>query len=59
MSRDDFEMAMRDVVSKKATLDTDLRALRDQPQSFDSLRAKVDREMADLKKSVDTAGSKL
>lgn len=58
-AKDDFDMAMRDVDAKKATLDTDMRAMREQPQSFDTLRAKVDREMADWKKSVDTAGSKL
>src|SRR5215471_811653 len=54
-----FNVAMRDVDAKRATLDTDFRALKEQPQSFDSLRAKVDREVADLKKSVDVAQSKL
>lgn len=54
-----FNIAMRDVDAKRATLDSDFRALKEQPQSFDSLRAKVDQEVADLKKSVDVAQSKL
>jgi hypothetical protein len=58
-AKEEFNLAMRDVETKRATLDTDFRALREQPQSFDSLRAKVDREMVDLKKSVDVAQSKL
>lgn len=58
-AQEQFNMAMRDVDAKRATLDSDFRALKEQPQSFDSLRAKVDREVADLKKSVDVAQSKL
>jgi chromosome segregation ATPase len=58
-AQEQFNTAMRDVDAKRTTLDTDFRALREQPQSFDTLRAKVDREMADLKKSVDVAQSKL
>jgi hypothetical protein len=58
-SKDDFVVAMRDVESRRAALDTDFRALRDQPDRFDSIRAKLDREITDLKKSVDAAQGKL
>jgi hypothetical protein len=58
-AKDDFATAMREVESKRALIDSDFRALHDQPQSFDSLRAKIDREMNDLKKSVDAAQDKL
>jgi len=58
-AKDDFVAAMREVENKRAALDSDFRALRDQPESFDSLRAKLDREITDLKKSVDVAQGKL
>jgi DNA repair exonuclease SbcCD ATPase subunit len=56
----DFTDAMRTVDTKRAALDSDLRTLDIQvPQTFDSYRAKVDKEVDDLKKSIDVARQKL
>jgi regulator of protease activity HflC (stomatin/prohibitin superfamily) len=56
----DFTEAMRTVDTKRAALDTDLRNIDTQPPTaFDSYRAKVDKEIDDLKKSIDVARQKL
>jgi colicin import membrane protein len=56
----EFHDAMKVVDTKRAALDTDLRNIDTQaPQAFDSYRAKVDKEIDDLKKSIDVARQKL
>jgi len=56
----DFNDAMRVVDTKRAALDSDLRTLEIQvPQTFDSYRAKLGKEVDDLKKSIDVARQKL
>ena len=56
----EFNDAMKVVDTKRAALDTDLRNLDTQPpQTFDSYRAKVDKEIDELKKSIDVARDKL
>jgi hypothetical protein len=51
---------MKVVDSKRSALDTDLKTIDNQaPQTFDSYRAKVDKEIDDLKKSIDVAKQKL
>ena len=56
----EFNDAMRVVDSKRAALDTDLRNIGTQAtQSFDSYKAKVDKEIDELKKSIDVARQKL
>jgi hypothetical protein len=56
----DFVSAMRDVDTKRAALDTDLRSMDSQPiGQFDSVKAKVNKEIDDLKKSIDVAHEKL
>jgi hypothetical protein len=51
---------MRVVDTKRAALDTELRNIEQQPgTSFDTYRAKVDKEIDDLKKSIDVARQKL
>jgi len=56
----DFSDAMKVVDTKRAALDSDLRNVDTQvPQTFDSYRAKVDKEIDDLKKSIDVARMKL
>jgi hypothetical protein len=56
----DFSDAMKVVDTKRAALDTDLRGIDTQaPQMFDSYRAKVDKQIDDLKKSIDVARQKL
>jgi colicin import membrane protein len=55
-----FEAAMKDVAAKRAALDTDLRSIGTQSaQSLDSFKAKVDKELDDLRKSIDAANDKL
>jgi len=45
---------------QEGNLDTDLRAIGDQSaQAIDSHKAKVDKDIDDLKKSIDTAKAKL
>lgn len=56
----DFQDAMRVVDTKRAALDSELRNLETQaPQTFDSYRSKVDKQIDDLKKSIDVARDKL
>jgi hypothetical protein len=56
----DFSDAMKVVDTKRSALDTDLRSLDSQAEpTFDSYRAKVDKEIDDLKKSIDVARQKL
>lgn len=56
----DFTDAMKVVETKRSALDTDLRNIDTQPaQTFDSYRAKVDKEIDELKKSIDVARQKL
>jgi hypothetical protein len=56
----DFTDAMKVVETKRSALDTDLRNIDTQaPQGFDSYKAKVDKEIDDLKKSIDVARQKL
>jgi len=56
----EFVDAMKMVDTKRAALDTDLRNIDTQvPQTFDSYRTKVDKEIDDLKKSIDVARQKL
>jgi hypothetical protein len=56
----EFSDAMKVVDTKRAALDSDLRNIDTQaPQTFDSYRAKVDKEIDDLKKSIDVARQKL
>jgi hypothetical protein len=56
----DFVAAMKDVDAKRAALDTDLRSINNQPiQQFDAYKAKVDKEIDELKKSIDVARDKL
>jgi hypothetical protein len=56
----DFVAAMRDVDDKRAMINSDLRAIVDQPLGqLDSIKAKVDKDFDELKKSVDIAHSKL
>jgi len=57
----DFNEAMKVVDSKRSALDTDLKTLDTQvpAQTFDSYRAKVDKEIDELKKSIDVAKQKL
>ena len=59
-AKTDFTDAMKVVDNKRAALDTDLRSIDNQmPQTFDSYRAKVDKEIDELKKSIDVARQKL
>jgi len=60
-AKTDFNEAMKVVDSKRTALDTDLKTLDTQapPQTFDSYRAMVDKEIGELKKSVDVAKQKL
>jgi hypothetical protein len=59
-AKTDFNDAMKVVDTKRAALDTDLRSIDTQAgQTFDSYRAKVDKEIDDLKKSIDVAKQKL
>jgi hypothetical protein len=59
-AKTDFTDAMKVVDTKRAALDTDLRNLeKEGAQTFDSYRAKVDKEIDDLKKSIDVARQKL
>jgi hypothetical protein len=59
-AKSDFDAAMRDVEARRAALDSDLRAIGSQSvQTFDSYKAKVDKEIDELKKSIDTAKGKL
>jgi len=59
-AKPEFSDAMKTVDTKRANLDSDLRSLDTQPpQAFDSYRAKVDKEIDDLKKSIDVARQKL
>jgi DNA uptake protein ComE-like DNA-binding protein len=59
-AKTDFNVAMQDVNTKRAALDSDMRALGDQSaQALDSYRAKVDKDIDDLKKSIDVAKGKL
>jgi chromosome segregation ATPase len=52
--------ALKVVDTKRAALDTDLRNLDTQvPQTFDSYRSKVDKQIDELKKSIDVARDKL
>jgi len=56
----EFSDAMNAVSTKRAALDSDLRNLDTQaPTTFDSYRSKVDKEIDDLKKSIDVARQKL
>lgn len=56
----EFTDAMKVVDTKRAALDTELRTLDQQPPTtFDTYRAKVDKEIDDLKKSIDVARQKL
>jgi len=56
----EFSDAMRTVDSKRAALDSDLRSIdRQAGPSFDSYKAKVDKEIDELKKSIDVARQKL
>src|SRR4051812_26541837 len=55
-ARNDFEAAMSDVEQKRAAVGADLSRLESQTaQSFDGFKARVNKEIDDLKKSVDTA----
>ncbi len=57
--KNDFDTAMQDVTAKRQTLDTDMKAIPDQPaQSLDSYKAKVDKDIDELKKSIDKAQKK-
>ena len=59
-AKTDFDVAMQDVNAKRATLDSDMKSINQQSaQAFDAYKAKVDKDIADLKKSIDTAHSKL
>jgi len=59
-TKTDFNDAMKVVDTKRAALDTDLRNIDNQAaQTFDSYRAKVDKEIDELKKSIDVARDKL
>jgi hypothetical protein len=59
-ARADFVAAMKDVDAKRAALDTAVRSIDDQPiQQFDAYKAKVNKELDDLKKSIDVARDKL
>jgi hypothetical protein len=56
----EFTEAMRVVDTKRAALDSDLRNIDTQaPHTFDSYRAKVDKQLDELKKSIDVARQKL
>jgi membrane-bound lytic murein transglycosylase len=56
----EFSDAMRQVDTKRAALDSDLRNIDKQAgPTFDSYKAKVDKEIDDLKKSIDVARQKL
>ena len=59
-ARADFNDAMRNVDSKRAALDSDLRNIdKEGAQSFDSYKVKVDKEIDDVKKAIDAARQKL
>jgi cell division septum initiation protein DivIVA len=59
-AKSDFEAAMRDVDSKHAMLDSDMKALPSQTAlTLDSFKVKVNKAIDDLKKSVSTAEGKL
>jgi len=56
----DFEAAMRDVDTKRAMLDSEIKALPSQTaQTLDSFKAKVEKDIDELKKSVNQAEHKL
>jgi hypothetical protein len=56
----EFTDAMKTVDTKRAALDTDLRNIDTQaPHTFDSYRSKVDKQIDELKKSIDVARQKL
>ena len=59
-ARGDFEAAMKDVDDKRAAVASDLARLQGQTaESFDTFKTRVNKEIDDLKKSIDGAADTL
>jgi colicin import membrane protein len=59
-ARSNFDVAVRDVEAKRATVVADIQRLEAQTaESFDGFKARVNKELDEAKKSVDNAASKL